>query len=62
MTDELEETPTSRHAATERRKCYEMEQKYGWKLLRIEPTRDKNLKYNCVFEEDAEFPNYLEED
>ena len=33
---------------------YEMEKKYRWTLLRIEPTRDKTLKYNCVFEGEVE--------
>jgi len=51
----------SRHAAAERRQCYEMEAKYGWKLLRIEPTGDKILKYNCVFEGETDFPNYMED-
>jgi hypothetical protein len=61
QTEDNSEKPTSRHAVTERRKCYEMEQKYGWTLLRIEPTRDKTLKYNCVFEGETEFPNYVED-
>ena len=51
----------SRHAVGERRQCYEMEAKYGWKLLRIEPTGDKILKYNCVFEGETDFPNYMED-
>jgi hypothetical protein len=55
------EQPESRHSVTERRRCYEMEKKYGWTLLRIEPTRDKTLKYNCVFEGETEFPNYMED-
>lgn len=38
-----------------------MEKKYGWTLLRIEPTRDKTLKYNCVFEGETEFPDYMED-
>lgn len=38
-----------------------METKYGWTLLRIEPTGDKTLKWNCVFEGESEFPNYMED-
>ncbi|NER45203.1 MAG: hypothetical protein F6J86_27285 [Symploca sp. SIO1B1] len=53
--------PESHHCVTERRKCYEMSQKYNWKLLRIERTGDKTLKYDCVFEGKTEFPNYLED-
>lgn len=56
-----EEENISRHAVAERRGCYEMEAKYGWKLLRIEPTMDKILKYDCVFEGKTEFPNYMED-
>ena len=52
---------TSTHAVTERRRCYEMEKKYGWILLRIEPTGDTTLKYDCVFEGETEFPNYIED-
>ncbi|MGB5961832.1 MAG: hypothetical protein WBG73_14285 [Coleofasciculaceae cyanobacterium] len=55
------EQPTSRHAVTDRQKCYQMEQKYGWKLLRIELTGDETLKYNCVFEGKTEFPKYTED-
>jgi hypothetical protein len=51
----------SRHAVTERWRCYEMETKYGWTLLRIELTGDKTLKWNCVFEGETEFPNYMED-
>ncbi|MEQ8996871.1 MAG: hypothetical protein RID53_10260 [Coleofasciculus sp. B1-GNL1-01] len=56
------EQPESRHAVAERKRCYEMEEKYRWTLLRIEPTGDKTLKYNCVFEGQTEFPNYMMED
>ncbi len=38
------------HSATEPAKCREMEQKYGWKLVEIRPTKDKILKVDCVFE------------
>jgi hypothetical protein len=35
--------------ATDPQKCREMEQKYGWKLKAIKPTRDPILKVDCVF-------------
>ena len=38
------------HAATDRKKCRDMERKYGWKLKHIEPTRDSILKVNCIFD------------
>lgn len=38
------------HGATDPQKCREMERKYGWKLKRIKPTKDKVLKVDCVFE------------
>ena len=59
--DPASENPESRHAVTERRKCYEMEKKYDWKLVRIEPTGDKILKHNCVFEGETKFPDYMED-
>jgi hypothetical protein len=52
----------SKHAVTERWRCYAIEEKYGWTLLRIEKTGDKILKWNCVFEGETEFPNYMEND
>lgn len=57
-----QEQNISHHAVTERWRCYAMEQKYGWTLLRIEPTGQKTLKWNCVFEGKAEFPTYTEDD
>jgi hypothetical protein len=36
--------------------------KYGWKLLRIERNQNNPvLKWNCVFNGQTEFPDYLEE-
>ncbi len=55
------EKPESRHAATDPDKCREMQKKYGWKLLRVEPTKGKILKVDCVFEGETEFPKYREE-
>ena len=37
------------HSATDPQKCLEMQQKYGWELKDIRPTRDSTLKVNCVF-------------
>lgn len=56
------EQPESRHAVTDPEKCLIMGKKYGWKLLRIEPTLDRVLKVNCVFEGETKFPTYFQED
>jgi hypothetical protein len=56
------EKPESRHAVTDPEKCREMEKKYGWKLLRVEATKDKVLKVDCIFEGKTEFPTYHQED
>lgn len=45
-----EPNPENIHAATDPSKCREMAKKYGWKLKRVKPTRDKTLKVDCVFE------------
>jgi hypothetical protein len=52
----------SRHAATDPEKCRDMQKKYGWTLLRIEPTREKILKVDCVFLGETKFPSYHQED
>lgn len=52
----------SKHAVTTAGRCRAMERKYHWRLLRIEPTEDKILKFNCVFAGKTVFPDYLEED
>ncbi|HBL15108.1 MAG TPA: hypothetical protein DD379_27695 [Cyanobacteria bacterium UBA11162] len=52
---------TSWHCVTERWRCREMEKKYGWKLLNVEPTSGTTLKYKCIFEGETKFPDYLEE-
>ena len=51
----------SKHAVTHPKKCREIESRYGWKLLRVEPTKSKILKFDCVFEGETQFPNYLED-
>ena len=38
-----------------------MQEKYGWRLIRIEATGDEVLKWNCVFEGETEFPDYQKE-
>jgi hypothetical protein len=38
-----------------------MADKYGWELLRVEPTDNDILQVDCVFEEKTQFPNYHEE-
>ncbi|NJL09616.1 MAG: hypothetical protein HC908_03730 [Calothrix sp. SM1_7_51] len=55
------EENVSRHAVTKRLACYQMEAKYGWRLLRIEANGDKILKFDCVFQGETEFPNYVED-
>lgn len=53
----------SKHAVTDPKKCREIADKYGWKLLRVETTKSsKDLKFDCVFEGDTRFPNYQEDD
>jgi len=37
------------HSATNPKKCFEMEQRYGWKLKDIRKTKDSILKVDCVF-------------
>lgn len=46
----------SRHGATSESCCYQMQQKYGWKLIDIEPLETEILKVDCVFEGRTEFP------
>ncbi|MFN6514933.1 MAG: hypothetical protein RMY29_010565 [Nostoc sp. CreGUA01] len=52
-----EDENVSRHAATSKDGCMEMERKYGWKLIEIEPTpEDPIFKVDCVFAGKTEFP------
>lgn len=46
----------SRHAAADEACCYEMQRKYGWKLLEIEEINTKGLEVDCVFRGQTEFP------
>ncbi|HSF74515.1 MAG TPA: hypothetical protein VLA84_12025 [Microcoleus sp.] len=50
---------TSIYSVTQRRRCYAMQEKYGWRLLRIKPTKDSILKYSCIRELNRSYPNYL---
>lgn len=44
-----DDTQENIHAATSPKKCFEMEQKYKWKIKDIRKTRDSILKVDCVF-------------
>ncbi len=37
-----------------------MEEKYGWTLIEIKPNGSKDLPYDCIFEGETYFPNYME--
>lgn len=37
------------HSATDKEQCREMGKRNGWKLKRIDLTRDPVLKVDCVF-------------
>jgi hypothetical protein len=41
--------PENVHSATSPDKCYEMEDKYGWQIKDIRPTKNSILKVDCVF-------------
>jgi len=54
-----EQENVSRHAAAEARDCLEMEEKYGWKLKRIEElpeAKNQVFEVDCVFDGKTEFP------
>jgi len=51
-----EDENVSRHAAANADCCEEMEQKYGWNLLDIEPLESDIFEVDCVFEGNTEFP------
>ena len=40
----------NRHSATNKEQCKKMALLNGWKLIRIEATKDKILKVDCIFE------------
>ena len=53
------EEDVSRHAATDFKKCKDMERHYGWKLKDVERLRvspDSIFKVDCVFEGNVDFP------
>lgn len=37
------------HAATSPKQCEKMGDRNGWRLKRVEPTKDQTLKVNCIF-------------
>jgi hypothetical protein len=51
-----EENDISCHGATDIRRCYEMERKYGWKLIGIERIDSGGLQVDCIFKGKTEFP------
>jgi hypothetical protein len=57
----MNEENISKHAVTDPKECRDMAEKYGWELLRVEPTKSKILKFDCVFQGDTQFPNYQED-
>jgi hypothetical protein len=46
----------SRHAAADEECCHQMAEKYGWKLVDVEPTGNNILPVDCIFEGETEFP------
>lgn len=42
--------PENIHAATDPKQCREMGARYGWRLKRVEPTKDPILKVDCIFD------------
>lgn len=61
MSNEENEENISKHAVTDPKKCREIADKYGWELLRVEPTKSKILKFDCVFQGATQFPSYQED-
>lgn len=53
----------TKHSATDRDKCHEMERRYGWDLLDIDKHPEQDIfKVDCIFAGDAQFPkHWLEE-
>jgi hypothetical protein len=48
---------TTKHGAANKSDCEKMAEKYNWSLRDIELNRkDSILKYDCIFDGDAEFP------
>ena len=50
MAEGSDRTRENIHAATDPDQCEEMRKRNGWRLKRVEPTRDPILKVDCVFE------------
>jgi hypothetical protein len=48
---------TTRHSAANKSDCEKMAKKYNWDLRDIELNpKSSVLKYDCIFDGDAEFP------
>ncbi|MEG4632736.1 hypothetical protein QUB56_24625 [Microcoleus sp. AR_TQ3_B6] len=62
MTNSRQQQVTSIYSLAQRRRCYAMQEKYGWRLLRIKRTKDSILNYSCILECETSFPNYMDED
>ncbi|MGB3691613.1 MAG: hypothetical protein WA865_03505 [Spirulinaceae cyanobacterium] len=41
-----------RHSVTEPHLCHQMAKKYGKDLISIEKSKDSQLPYNCVFQDE----------
>lgn len=50
----------NRHSATDKEQCKKMAKLNAWKLIRVEPTGDKILKVDCVFE--GEQTSFMQDD
>jgi hypothetical protein len=51
-----EDANVSRHGAVNADCCEDMSDKYGWKLVDVEPVKSSILSVDCVFEGDTSFP------
>jgi hypothetical protein len=57
------EPKKTKHSATDRDRCYEMERRHGWKLWKIDEHPEQPiLKVDCIFLGDAEFPKHWTEE
>ncbi|MGB3560850.1 MAG: hypothetical protein WBD58_06155 [Geitlerinemataceae cyanobacterium] len=57
------EPKKTKHSATHRDKCYEMEARYGWKLWKIDEHPEQEImKVDCIFLGDAQFPKHWTEE
>ncbi len=59
--DEDDDLNESYHYAVDRQNCKEMEKRQGWRLQRVEESKDPILKAKCVFAGQTEFPDRFKE-